>query len=230
MRKQHKFGRNTRMRLIILGAPGSGKGTIAAELTKNFGVLHISTGDIFRANMKAKTPLGIEAKKFIDQGDLVPDSLTIAMIEDRLAQPDCETGFMLDGFPRTIVQAQELDKMLSQKGVGITAVISIQISDEEIKSRVSGRRVCIACGASYNIPFKPTKREGICDVCGGEVIHREDDKPQTVLSRLKTYHEKTQPLIEYYKAQNLILPANNEVNYLIAFEEIKKGLALRSII
>lgn len=218
------------MRLILLGAPGSGKGTIAAELTKNFGVLHISTGDIFRANIKAQTPLGIEAKKYIDQGALVPDSITIGMIDDRLAQPDCEAGFMLDGFPRTIVQAEELDKMLSGKGISLSAVISIQISDDEIKSRVSGRRVCIACGASYNIPFKPTKAEGICDVCGGEVIQRDDDKPQTVLSRLKTYHEKTQPLIDYYEAQNLILTANNEANYLVAFEQIKKGLSDRGIL
>jgi len=218
------------MRLILLGAPGSGKGTIAAELTKNYGILHISTGDIFRANMKEQTPLGQEAKSYIDQGSLVPDSITIAMIEDRLAQPDCEAGFMLDGFPRTIVQAQELDRILAKKGVALTAAISIEISDEEIKKRVSGRRVCIACGASYNIPFKPAKVEGICDACGGEVIHREDDKPETVLSRLKTYHEKTQPLIDYYKAQNLILTANNEVNYMMAFEEIKKGLALREII
>jgi len=218
------------MRLILLGAPGSGKGTIAAELTKNYGILHISTGDIFRANMKEQTPLGQEAKSYIDQGSLVPDSITIAMIEDRLAQPDCEAGFMLDGFPRTIVQAQELDRILAKKGVALTAAISIEISDEEIKKRVSGRRVCIACGASYNIPFKPAKVEGICDACGGEVIQREDDKPETVLSRLKTYHEKTQPLIDYYKAQNLILTANNEVNYMMAFEEIKKGLALREII
>ena len=218
------------MRLILLGAPGSGKGTIAAELTKNYGILHISTGDIFRANMKEQTPLGQEAKSYIDQGSLVPDSITIAMIEDRLAQPDCEAGFMLDGFPRTIVQAQELDRILAKKSVALTAAISIEISDGEIKKRVSGRRVCIACGASYNIPFKPAKVEGICDACGGEVIHREDDKPETVLSRLKTYHEKTQPLIDYYKAQNLILTANNEVNYMMAFEEIKKGLALREII
>ena len=218
------------MRLILLGAPGSGKGTIAAELTKNYGILHISTGDIFRANIKEQTPLGKEAKTYIDQGALVPDKLTIAMIEDRLAQPDCESGFMLDGFPRTITQAQELDKILAEKGAELTAVISIEISDDEIKKRVSGRRVCIACGASYNVDFKPTSVEGVCDVCGGEVIQREDDKPETVLSRLKTYYEKTQPLIDYYKAQNLILTANNDINYLIAFEEIKKGLAQRKII
>lgn len=218
------------MRLILLGAPGSGKGTIASELTKNYGILHISTGDIFRANIKSQTPLGVEAKTYIDKGALVPDQLTIAMIEDRLAQPDCEAGFMLDGFPRTITQAQELDKILAQKGVALTAVISIEISDEEIKKRVSGRRVCIACGESYNIPFKPTAVEGICDACGGEVIQRDDDKPETVLSRLKTYYEKTKPLIEYYKAQDLILTANNEVNYRLAFDQIKEGLTQRKII
>ena len=218
------------MRIILLGAPGSGKGTIASELTKNYGIVHISTGDIFRANLKDKTPLGVEAKKYMDQGALVPDSLTIAMLEDRLAQADCESGFMLDGFPRTIVQAQELDKMLSQKGVTLSAVISINISDEEIKSRVAGRRVCISCGESYNISYKPTKAEGICDTCGGEVIQRDDDKPETVLSRLKTYHEKTQPLIDYYKKQDLILAASSEVSSRIAFEEIKTGLAQRKII
>jgi len=218
------------MRLILLGAPGSGKGTIAAELTKNFGVLHISTGDIFRANMKEQTNLGIEAKTYIDKGALVPDSLTIKMIEDRLAQPDCEAGFMLDGFPRTIIQAQELDKILAKKGEALTAVISIEISDDEIRLRLSGRRVCVSCGASYNIPFKPAKVDGICDVCGGEVIHREDDKPETVLSRLATYHEKTQPLIDYYEAQNLIITANNEINYMMAFEQIKQEFISRKII
>lgn len=218
------------MRLILLGAPGSGKGTIAAELTKNYGILHISTGDIFRTNIKSQTPLGVEAKTYIDKGVLVPDQITIAMIEDRLAQPDCEAGFMLDGFPRTITQAQELDKILAQKGVALSAVISIEISDEEIKKRVSGRRVCIACGTSYNIPFKPTAVDGICNVCGGEVIQRDDDKPETVLSRLKTYYKKTQPLIDYYKAQDLILTANNEVNYLIAFNQVMEGLARKKII
>jgi len=218
------------MRLIILGAPGSGKGTIAAELTKKYNILHISTGDIFRANIKEKTPLGIRAKEYIDRGDLVPDSVTIEMLEDRLSQPDCDAGFLLDGFPRTIVQAEELEKLLAQKNVAVDAVISIIISDEEIKSRISGRRVCISCGASYNIPFKPTKVEGICDECGGEVIQRQDDKPETVLSRLQTYHEKTQPLIDFYKAKGLILEASNEENYKLAVEQVISGLSGRKFI
>jgi adenylate kinase len=218
------------MRLIILGAPGSGKGTIAAELTKKYGIVHISTGDIFRANIKEKTPLGIKAKEYIDRGDLVPDSVTIDMLEDRLSQPDCDAGFLLDGFPRTIVQAEELDRLLAQKNVAVDAVISIVISDEEIKSRITGRRVCISCGASYNIPFKPTKVEGICDECGGEVIQRQDDKPETVLSRLQTYHEKTQPLIDFYEAKGLILEASNEVNYKLAVEQVVNGLSDRKIV
>jgi adenylate kinase len=218
------------MRLIILGAPGSGKGTIAAELTKKYGIVHISTGDIFRANIKEKTPLGIKAKEFIDRGDLVPDSVTIDMLEDRLSQPDCDAGFLLDGFPRTIVQAEELDRLLAQKNVAVDAVISIVISDEEIKSRITGRRVCISCGASYNIPFKPTKVDGICDECGGEVIQRQDDKPETVLSRLQTYHEKTQPLIDFYEAKGLILEASNEVNYKLAVEQVVNGLSDRKIV
>ena len=218
------------MRLIILGAPGSGKGTIAAELTKKYGILHISTGDIFRANIKEKTPLGIKAKEYIDRGDLVPDSVTIDMLEDRLSQADCDAGFLLDGFPRTIVQAEELAKLLAQKNVAVDAVISIVISDEEIKSRITGRRVCISCGASYNIPFKPTKVEGICDECGGEVIQRQDDKPETVLSRLQTYHEKTQPLIDFYEAKGLILEASNEENYKLAVKQVVNGLSDRKIV
>ena len=171
-----------------------------------------------------------DPKEYIDRGDLVPDSVTIDMLEDRLSQPDCDTGFLLDGFPRTIVQAEELEKLLAQKNVAVDAVISIIISDEEIKSRISGRRVCISCGASYNIPFKPAKVEGICDECGGEVIQRQDDKPETVLSRLQTYHEKTQPLIDFYKAKGLILEASNEENYKLAVEQVINGLSGRKIV
>lgn len=217
------------MRLILLGAPGSGKGTIAAELSKMYGIQHISTGDIFRSNIKEQTPLGIQAQDYINKGALVPDSITIAMVEDRLAQPDCKNGFLLDGFPRTIVQAQELDRMLAKTGDSLDAAISILCPDEVIKERVSGRRVCSSCGASYNVSFKPTIVEGVCDVCGGSVIQREDDKPETVLSRLKTYYEKTQPLIDFYQEKNLILAADNEDNYLVALEQIKKGFSDRNI-
>jgi len=218
------------MRLILLGAPGSGKGTIAEELTKQYGVVHISTGDIFRANIKEKTPLGTEAKQYMDRGELVPDSITIAMIGDRLAQPDCASAFMLDGFPRTIPQAEELDKLLADKGVSLDAVISVVISDDVIKTRVSARRVCESCGASFSLSFRPTKVEGICDLCGGNVVQREDDKPETVLSRLKTYHEKTQPLTDFYQKKGLILSADNEVSYIQAIEQINKGFIARGII
>lgn len=217
------------MRLILLGAPGSGKGTIAEELTKIYGILHISTGDIFRANIKENTPLGKKAKEYIDRGELVPDSITIDMVRDRLSKQDCKAGFMLDGFPRTIAQAQELDKILAEQDSALDAAISIEASDEVIKERVSGRRVCSSCGASYHVTFRPPHVDGVCDTCGGTVVQRDDDKPETVQSRLKTYYEKTQPLVDYYQAQNLILPASNEINYKLALEQIQKGFADRKI-
>lgn len=216
------------MRLILLGAPGSGKGTIAEELTKLYGVAHISTGDIFRANIKENTPLGMQAKQFIDRGELVPDSVTIAMIKDRLAQPDCEAGFMLDGFPRTINQAQELDRMLEKSGVSLDAVVYTYVSDEIIKTRVSNRRICESCGASFSITFRPTKVEGICDICGARVVQREDDKPETVLSRLKTYHEKTQPLTDFYKQKGLVLLIHNE-EHEKAISQIKSDFQAKGI-
>jgi len=218
------------MRLIILGAPGSGKGTIAIELQKEYGIAHISTGDIFRANIKEQTPLGIEAKAFIDKGELVPDSVTIAMLKDRISREDCNGGFLLDGFPRTIPQAEALDQFLVEQHQSIDAVICISIADDQIIERVSGRRVCITCGASYNIPFRPCLVEGICDACGGVVTQRDDDQPETVLKRLKTYHEKTQPLVDFYTNRGLILPADNNVNYHAALQEIRDGLAARGIL
>ena len=158
------------MKLIILGAPGSGKGTTATVLREKYSLAHISTGDIFRSNIKNGTPLGVEAKSYIDKGALVPDSLTISMVEDRLAQDDCAKGYILDGFPRTLAQAEALDEMLAKQGGAIDAVLSIVVDDETIKDRVSGRRVCEKCGASYNVKFKPTKAEGVCDICGGKVV------------------------------------------------------------
>ncbi len=218
------------MLLILLGAPGSGKGTIASELHKTYGLVHISTGDIFRANMKEGTALGLQAKTYIDKGDLVPDSITIGMLEDRISQPDCAKGFMLDGFPRTIPQAEALEGMLQTRNQKIDAVVRIDISDEEIRSRVSGRRVCSSCGESYNVDFRPTKTEGVCDVCGGPVIHRDDDKPETVMARLKTYHEKTQPLIDFYEKKGLILPADNEESSKIALSQIHAAFAEKGLI
>ena len=218
------------MRLIVLGAPGSGKGTIAIELEKSYGIAHISTGDIFRANIKARTPLGVEAKTYIDKGELVPDSVTIAMLKDRISQQDCDNGFLLDGFPRTIPQAEALDRFLADQNQTIDAVICVSVSDDKIIERVSGRRVCMNCGASYNIPFRPCKVEGICDACGGPVMQRDDDQPDTVLTRLTTYYLKTQPLVDFYTVRGLILPADNNDNYLVALQTIRDGLTARGLL
>lgn len=218
------------MRLIVLGAPGSGKGTIAIELEKEYGVVHISTGDIFRANIKAQTPLGVEAKKFIDQGALVPDSVTIQMLRSRISQSDCDRGYLLDGFPRTIAQAEALDAMLKEKAQTVDAVICVTVSDEVIMERVSGRRVCSSCGASYNVSYRPTKIENLCDDCGGPVIQRDDDKPETVKNRLMTYREKTKPLIDFYAQKNLILTADNQEDYHLAIDQIRLGLKERSLL
>lgn len=218
------------MRLIVLGAPGSGKGTIATELQKEYGIVHISTGDIFRANIKEKTPLGVEAKTFIDKGELVPDSVTIQMLKSRIAKSDCDKGFLLDGFPRTIPQAEALDVLLAEKNLYIDAVIRILVPDEEIMQRVSGRRVCETCGASYNVTYRPTKTEGVCDECSGAVIQRDDDKPETVFTRLQTYREKTQPLIDFYDRKDLILCADNQNDFRVALDQIRKGLLERKLI
>lgn len=218
------------MRLIILGAPGSGKGTSAAVLHEEYSLAHISTGDIFRANIKEGTPLGLEAKGYIDKGALVPDSLTVSMVEDRLSQDDCEKGYILDGFPRTIAQAQALDEMLDARGEQIDAVVLIKIEDEVIKARVFGRRVCEKCGASYNVDYKPTKVEGICDTCGGNVVQRADDNPETVQERLKTYYNNTQPLIDFYDKKGIIIEGDNNIDSKICIKEIKDGLNAKGLI
>ena len=218
------------MRLIILGAPGSGKGTSAAVLREEYSLAHISTGDIFRANIKEGIPLGLEAKGYIDKGALVPDSLTVSMVEDRLSQDDCEKGYILDGFPRTIAQAQALDEMLDARGEQIDAVVLIKIEDEVIKARVFGRRVCEKCGASYNVDYKPTKVEGICDTCGGNVVQRADDNPETVQERLKTYYNNTQPLIDFYDKKGIIIEGDNNIDSKICIKEIKDGLNAKGLI
>ncbi|SCW37029.1 Adenylate kinase [Ruminococcaceae bacterium YRB3002] len=212
------------MRLIILGAPGSGKGTAAMVLKEKYNLAHISTGDIFRSNIKAQTPLGIEAKSYIDKGQLVPDSITIGMVAGRLEEDDCSAGYILDGFPRTIAQAEALDEMLAAKGEKIDAVLSIVVDDEIIKDRVSSRRVCEKCGASYNVKYKPTKVEGVCDACGGSVVQRADDNPETVAARLVTYYENTQPLIDFYNAKGLIVEGNNNVDSDTCISDIENGL------
>ena len=218
------------MRLIILGAPGSGKGTSAAVLREKYELAHISTGDIFRSNIKNGTPLGIEAKSYIDKGALVPDSLTVSMVEDRLSQDDCRKGYILDGFPRTIAQAEALDVMLEKSGEKIDAVLSIVVDDEIIKNRVSGRRVCEKCGASFNVKYMPTKVEGICDLCGGNVVQRADDNEETVAARLVTYYENTKPLIDFYAAKGLLIEGDNGDSAEKCIEQIENGLKEKGVI
>lgn len=213
------------MNLIILGAPGSGKGTSATVLREKFNLAHISTGDLFRYNIKENTPLGIEAKSYIDKGALVPDDVTIRMVEDRLSNPDCEKGYILDGFPRNIAQAEALDKMLAAKGSKIDAVVYVICDDEVIMDRVTTRRVCEKCGASFNVKYMPSKVEGVCDICGGKTIQRSDDNPETVQSRLDTYRKNTAPLIDFYAARGLIVEGNNNVSSDTCIKEIEDGLA-----
>lgn len=218
------------MKLIILGAPGSGKGTTATVLREKYSLAHISTGDIFRANIKNGTPLGVEAKSYIDKGALVPDSVTIRMVEDRLSQDDTKNGYILDGFPRTLAQAEALDEILAKSGSSIDAVLSIVVDDEIIKDRVSSRRVCEKCGASYNVRFKPTKVEGVCDECGGKVVQRADDTAETVAARLETYYKNTKPLIDFYEARGLIVEGNNDKSSEDCLKQIEEGLKSKDLI
>lgn len=192
------------MKIIMLGAPGAGKGTQAKMIADKYKVPHISTGDIFRANIKNGTELGMEAKKYMDQGLLVPDELTVKILLDRVAKDDCVNGYVLDGFPRTIPQAEVLDKALTELGDKIDYAIDVDVPDENIVKRMSGRRACLACGATFHIEHVPPKQEGICDRCGKELVLRDDDKPETVLNRLKVYHDQTQPLIEFYNAKGVL--------------------------
>ena len=192
------------MKIVMLGAPGAGKGTQAVNIAKEFGIPHISTGDIFRANIKNQTELGMKAKSYMDQGALVPDDITIGMLLDRIADNDCKNGFVLDGFPRTIPQAESLKAALSLQDTRIDHAVDIEVPDEVITSRMGGRRSCPKCGGTYHIVFNAPKKEGICDNCGSELVQRADDKPETVLARLKTYHEQTQPLIDFYKKEGVL--------------------------
>lgn len=192
------------MKIIMLGAPGAGKGTQAKMLADKYMIPHISTGDIFRANIKEGTELGKEAKGYMDQGLLVPDSLTVALVMDRISQPDCGRGYILDGFPRTIPQAESLSKALAEKGEALDYAIDVDVPDENIVTRMSGRRACPGCGATYHIIYAAPAKEGICDKCGSELYLRDDDKPETVQKRLAVYHEQTQPLIEYYQKANIL--------------------------
>lgn len=192
------------MKIIMLGAPGAGKGTQAKKIAEKYSIPHISTGDIFRANIKNGTELGKKAKTYMDQGLLVPDELVVDLVVDRVKQDDCSNGYVLDGFPRTIPQAEALDKALAAMGEAMDYAINVEVPDENIVRRMSGRRACVDCGATYHIVYAPTKEENICDNCHGELILREDDKPETVQKRLNVYHEQTQPLIEYYSGKGVL--------------------------
>lgn len=208
------------MRIVMLGAPGAGKGTQAKKIAEKYGVPHISTGDIFRANIKGDTELGRKAKTYMDKGLLVPDELTLDLVMDRFTQEDAKNGYVLDGFPRTIPQAEALNKALEEAGDKLDYAINIDIADETIIERMSGRRACVACGGTYHIKYIPTKKEGICDACGGELILRDDDKPETVKKRLNVYHEQTQPLIEYYEKEGIL----QNVDGSIGLEEIFQAI------
>ena len=208
------------MKIIMLGAPGAGKGTQAKKIADKYQVPHISTGDIFRANIKNGTELGKKAKTYMDQGLLVPDELVVDLVVDRLSQDDCKNGCVLDGFPRTIPQAESLDAALAAKGEAIDYAIDVDVPDENIINRMSGRRACVACGATYHIVHIPTKVEGICDRCGEALILRDDDKPETVKKRLDVYHEQTQPLIDYYTKKNVLKSVDGTQDMEAVFQSI----------
>lgn len=212
------------MKIIMLGAPGAGKGTQAKMIADKYSIPHISTGDIFRANIKNGTELGKKAKTYMDQGLLVPDELVVDLVVDRVGQEDCSNGYVLDGFPRTIPQAESLDAALEKLGSKVDYAINVEVPDENIVRRMSGRRACVACGATYHIVHIPTIVEGICDRCGSELILRDDDKPETVKKRLAVYHEQTQPLIDYYNDKKVLVEVDGTKDMNDVFTDIVKIL------
>ena len=212
------------MRIILLGPPGAGKGTQAAGIVEKYNIPHISTGDIFRKNIKEGTELGKKAKGFIDQGLLVPDELTVGLVTDRISQPDCEKGFMLDGFPRNVAQAQHLDKYLKEVGISLDKVVNIEVDKDILVGRAVGRRICKSCGATYHVEFNPPKADGVCDVCGGELYQRADDNEETVSKRIQVYLDETKPLVDYYRSQGIIANINGQQSIDKVFEDIVNAL------
>ena len=213
------------MRLILLGPPGAGKGTQASSIVAEYGITHISTGDIFRHNIKNETELGKKVKSYLDKGQLVPDELTIDLVCDRLSKDDCKKGFLLDGFPRTINQAEALQKGLEERGLKLDKVINIDVDKNILVKRLSGRRVCKNCGETYHIDNKPTLKDGVCDKCSGEVIQRADDNEKTVLDRIEVYEKQTFPLIDFYKNLGLILTVDGTLSIEDVFSQIKESLS-----
>lgn len=212
------------MKIIMLGAPGAGKGTQAKMIAEKCGIPHISTGDIFRANIKNGTELGAKAKEYMDKGLLVPDELVCDLVVDRIQQADCEKGYILDGFPRTIPQAEALENALNAIEQKLYYAIDIDVPDENIINRMSGRRACVGCGATYHVLFNPTKVEGKCDVCGESLILRDDDKPETVKKRLDVYHTQTQPLIDFYTERKVLVEVDGTQSMDKVFDDIMKIL------
>lgn len=208
------------MKIIMLGAPGAGKGTQAKKIADKYSIPHISTGDIFRANIKNGTELGKKAKTYMDQGLLVPDELVVDLVVDRVGQEDAKNGYVLDGFPRTIPQAKALDEALAKLGDKVDYAINVEVPDENIINRMSGRRACVSCGATYHLVHIPPKTEGICDTCGAELILRDDDKPETVKKRLDVYHDQTQPLIDYYNGKGILKSVDGTQPMEKVFEDI----------
>ncbi len=212
------------MKLLIMGRPGAGKGTQAVNIREYFNIPHISTGDMFRAAIKNKTQLGLLAKSYMDQGGLVPDEVTIGIVKERLLEDDCKKGFLLDGFPRTIAQAEALTAFLNEEGIKLDAVLDVNVPAEILVRRMVGRRVCKNCGATYHVEFSPSKVEGVCDNCGNPLIQRADDTEATASNRLKVYDEQTAPLLAYYNKQNLLKTVNGDQPVDKVFEDIKKVL------
>lgn len=210
------------MIILFLGAPGAGKGTQASMIARKFGIPHISTGDIFREAVSKGTELGKKAKEYMDRGELVPDEIVIGIVKERIMADDCSNGFVLDGFPRTVAQAEALDKVLAEMGKKLDFVLNIVVSEEEVVKRLTGRRTCRNCGAVYHVVFNPPEKEGVCDVCGGELYQRDDDREETVRNRLKVYFEKTAPLIDYYRKKGVLVDINGEQPVEKVTEEIEK--------
>lgn len=208
------------MNIILLGPPGAGKGTQAKLISEKYSIPHISTGDIFRKNISEKTHLGVKAKSYMDKGQLVPDELTIDLVKDRLQQEDCKNGFLLDGFPRTVAQAEALDKFLHEDNQCINSALLIDVPQEYILERMTGRRVCNSCGASYHVKFNPSKVDGKCDVCGNDLIQRKDDSEETVRERLDVYSKQTQPLVQYYSDKKVLSTIDGTTEIKEVFKNI----------